>query len=106
MRLTLQEANGIILAITPFLEGEKAELRLYGSRVMDHLKGGDIDLLLLTEHDDLAARLIFNKHYLLSAIKKNLGDQKIDLLVSSKSQLLDDAFLTLIYPESLVLTQW
>ncbi len=106
MRLTLEEKNGIILAIAPFLEGHKAELRLYGSRVIDSLKGGDIDLLLLTEGAEIASKLTSNKHYLLSAIKKNLGDQKIDLLISSNKLLEQASFLQLIYPGSLILKQW
>ncbi len=106
MRLTPQQTKAIILAITPFLEGHKAELRLYGSRIKDNLKGGDIDLLLISEHSDLATELRTNKHYILSAVKKNIGDQKIDLLIASNNALEHDVFLKMIYPESLVLKQW
>ena len=45
MRLTAEQIKGIISAVTTYLQSY-AELRLYGSRVRDDLKGGDIDLLI------------------------------------------------------------
>jgi len=54
----------------------------------------------------LIAKLIKDKHYILSAIKKNVGDQKIDLLITSPNMLEHDVFLKMIFPESLVLKRW
>ena len=106
MRLTPQQTTGIILAINSFLEDHPAELRLYGSRVKDDLKGGDIDLLLLLKDADLALKLVEIKHYVISAIKKHIGDQKIDLLITDHLALDHDAFLKMIFPESLLLKKW
>ena len=106
MRLTSQQINDITSVLNAFLEGCKAELRLYGSRVNDDKKGGDIDLLLLVENPNLEAELAENKHYLLAAIKKNIGDQKIDLLVSSYPAVKTDPFLKMVFPKSLLLKHW
>lgn len=106
MRLTPQQAQRIIRAITPFLAGNSAELRLYGSRVYDDRKGGDIDLLLLVENPACIVTLTENKHHILAALKKQLGDQKIDLLIANKSTVNENHFLTLVYPESILLKQF
>lgn len=75
MRLTPLEIEKIVFATTPFLNGHTAELRLYGSRVHDHLKGGDIDLLLIVDHERLADPIKLKKHRLISKIKEQLGDR-------------------------------
>jgi predicted nucleotidyltransferase len=105
MRLTQNEITGIITAIDQFLlapEG-KVEVRLYGSRVNDQLKGGDIDLLLLCEKKELAEFLESKKHYLLAAIKASLGEQKIDLKIASIEESKKDPFLKIILPGSVIL---
>ena len=57
-----------------------AELRLFGSRVRDDLKGGDMDLLINTSmtHSDAIAKahLAF-----LTLVYAQLGEQKIDVLI-------------------------
>ena len=103
MRLNPDEVNLIIAACDSFITGEAVELRLYGSRVNDALKGGDIDLLVLTENDEFSARLREKKHNILAAIKKNLGDQKIDLVISTKQNIQEDPFIKMILPESILL---
>ena len=50
MRLSQQEINQLIAAIECELTIKNASLFLYGSRVKDNLKGGDIDLLLMFKH--------------------------------------------------------
>ncbi len=52
------------------------ELRLFGSRVDDNKKGGDIDLLLLTKEKIESER----KRRILREIKNLIGEQKIDLV--------------------------
>ena len=97
MRVTQSEVEALARAITLFLKGKNAELRLYGSRVNDELKGGDIDLLLLVEHENTADAIKFQKHLLLSEIKKQLEDRKIDLLIASRDTMADHTFLTMIW---------
>lgn len=60
---------------------------LYGSRTDLKAKGGDIDLLILSQ------KLTFkDKLTLLSKIKESLGDQKIDLTILDKASFLKDQF--------------
>ncbi len=106
MRLSPEEVNSLITAFDIFVKGEVAELRLYGSRVNDMLKGGDIDILMLTERKEFAEQLHRQKHYILSSIKKYLGDQKIDLAIAVKHEVNQDSFLKMIFPESVLLKKW
>ncbi len=64
---------------------ESGKIFLFGSRVDDTKKGGDIDLyLVLDNHEDL-----FNKKIkFLSKIKKELGEQKIDVIFNTDSSRL------------------
>lgn len=56
-------------------------LWLFGSRVDDERKGGDIDLYIETHSDDVA--LISRQQVaFLVALKLQLGDQKIDLVIN------------------------
>ncbi len=53
------------------------EIFLFGSRVDDSQKGGDIDLYIKTlDHSNLFER----KRKFLSRVKRELGDQKIDII--------------------------
>jgi len=50
---------------------------LFGSRVDDNLKGGDIDLYLHPKNRDNIFR---KKIKFLAKVKRELGDQKIDIV--------------------------
>ncbi len=57
-----------------FIEGD---VYLFGSRVDDAKKGGDIDLyLIVNNHNNLFEKKI----KFLSRIKREIGDQKIDVV--------------------------
>ena len=59
---------------------KNGEIYLFGSRVDDNKKGGDIDLyLVLDEHKNLFEKKI----KFLSRIKKELGEQKIDIVFNT-----------------------
>ena len=61
------------------------EIYLFGSRVDDTKKGGDIDLyLILKEHSNLFEKKI----KFLSRIKKELGEQKVDIVFNIDSSRL------------------
>ena len=100
MRLSENQVKQMISALQPFISPHHAQLKLYGSRVHDHLKGGDIDLLLLTDNVDTAHLLLEKKHRLLAAMKEKLGDQKIDLLIAAKNDDQKDLFIQMILPQS------
>ncbi len=60
------------------------KLWLFGSRVDDQKKGGDIDLFIETQIEDILE--IQNKKIaFLVDLKKQIGDQKIDIVIHSKS---------------------
>jgi len=102
MRLSQDQINGIVKAIDHFVHLSRTQLYLFGSRTKDHLKGGDIDLLLLTELESL----ILEKHHILAGIKKEIGDQKIDLKIITFNNAKNDIFVTMIMPDTLLLHQW
>ncbi|MBS0290168.1 MAG: nucleotidyltransferase domain-containing protein [Proteobacteria bacterium] len=107
MRLTKQEVSGIVDAIEKHLTTTKiGELRLYGSRVDDTQKGGDIDLLLIMPTIEYKRKLFENKHKILSDLKENIGERKVDLLICAKQDIVDDPFVNLIYPSSILLIRW
>jgi hypothetical protein len=57
---------------------EQGSLYVFGSRVFDHKKGGDIDLYLTPKtHIDLVEK----KVKFLSRLKRLIGEQKIDLVL-------------------------
>jgi hypothetical protein len=103
MRLTPKEVNGIVVALSPFIDNFSAELRLYGSRTKDELKGGDIDLLLITEQKEAATALLMQKHKILAAIKHLIGEQHIDLKIIARLAIADDPFVNIILPGSILL---
>ena len=64
---------------------KNGEIYLFGSRVDDNKKGGDIDLyLVLDEHENLFEKKI----KFLARIKKELGEQKIDIVFNTDSNRL------------------
>lgn len=74
MRLTPLEQQTIRQAILD--KDPEAEVYLFGSRVDDQARGGDIDLFILSAKIDLMAKLD-----LLARLHLALGEQKIDLMI-------------------------
>ena len=62
--------------------GLSVHVLLFGSRTNKHKKGGDIDLLV--QSDDASVLTFSNKIRFLVALKKRIGDQKIDVVLSKK----------------------
>lgn len=103
MRLTDAEVHQLIHAISAFLQNGPAELRLYGSRLDDHLQTDGIDLLIITEQVDYADNLLRLKNVILASLKKQMADQKIDLKIAAKEDVSHDPFLKMILPKSVLL---
>jgi uncharacterized protein len=58
------------------LEFPEAKVYLFGSRLDDSKRGGDIDILILTSH-----RMTFiQESKIRTAFTKKFGDQKLDLV--------------------------
>jgi len=79
MRLKQTEINTIKNIINQL--DESARIYLYGSRVDDGLKGGDIDLLVFSKNISFMDKLKIKAelHY-------KLGEQKVDLLITEDTQ--------------------
>ncbi|SFV61176.1 hypothetical protein MNB_SV-9-1432 [hydrothermal vent metagenome] len=58
------------------------DIYLFGSRVDDSLRGGDIDIYIQTDkkEDILKSKIIFLREF-----EKEFGEQKIDLLIDNNS---------------------
>ena len=77
MRLRDEERIAIREAAARFFQ---AEVRLFGSRVDDAARGGDIDLFIESDLavSDVAARRIA----MLAHLERQLGERKVDLVVA------------------------
>ena len=81
MRLTQEQVNAIReTARTIF--GLSVHVVLFGSRTNKQRKGGDIDLLV--QSDVVQVLTLDNKIRFLVELKKRIGDQKIDVVLSQK----------------------
>lgn len=60
--------------------GEEATVRLFGSRIDDHARGGDIDLLVESPLTDTAQLALAHTRF-LAAVYTVLGEQKLDVLL-------------------------
>ena len=87
MRLT-QDQLDIIVSAFEVIFNENDQLWLFGSRVNNNLKGGDIDLYVetnLTESKDVFDKKIM----LLVKLSLAFGEQKIDLIINQLSEKKD-----------------
>lgn len=79
MRLT-PEQRQIIRTTVAEVFGPEAQVWLFGSRVDDNQRGGDIDLLIYTQQSD-REQLLRKEISLLTRLNKEMGEQKIDVLM-------------------------
>lgn len=84
MRLGDRE-RGIIRTAAAEVFGPGAKVMLFGSRVDDARRGGDIDLLILldgsSDNENMEALAKKRVHYLVT-LEKALGERKIDLITA------------------------
>lgn len=83
MRLQAKEIQ-IIIRIAKEIYGEGVKVYLFGSRLDDKKRGGDIDLLIRTEGEK---RGVLTRIHLISRLKQCLGDQKIDVVGDHEDSL-------------------
>ena len=86
MRLAFQEIHAIrqaVMSVDP-----SAKIFLFGSRVDDGKKGGDIDLLVESSIISFSQKID-----ILVAIKCFIGEQKIDLVVTRDLRHDPDPFI-------------
>jgi predicted nucleotidyltransferase len=93
MRITDYQHKAIKEVITQ--RDVQAKIYLFGSRTDEHRRGGDIDLLILseilTERDRRALRV---------ALFERLGEQKLDLVIAKD---LSSPFVRMAYSKSIPL---
>jgi predicted nucleotidyltransferase len=93
MRLDDFEQHFILQMVREF--DPNAEIRLFGSRVDDNRKGGDIDLLVISETLTYPDKLLIR-----SRLKEKLGARKIDLIITKKPE---SAFVKSAFDNSVVI---
>lgn len=79
MRLTSYQQM-TIKNLTMEIFGLDTRLILFGSRIDDNKKGGDIDLYIETKD---SKSTLDKKIKLLTALNRKLGEQKIDLVINN-----------------------
>ena len=80
MRLTRREQKIITEAIHAL--DQEAQIYLFGSRVDDRSKGGDIDLLVISQNLEFADVLKLRR-----MILDQIGWQQLDLIIKKPSEL-------------------
>ena len=83
MRLQRQEIQ-TILQVAHQIYGEKVKVYLFGSRLDDTKRGGDIDLLVRNEG---VKKGILARIRMIAQLKYLLGDQKIDIIGDHEESL-------------------
>ncbi len=89
MRLTEKEISSIKSNILSF--DPEAKIYLFGSRVNDSAKGGDIDILVISDKIGFVEKLKIK-----TGIFKEMEEQKLDLVIKKD---FSDAFVQLIEPD-------
>ena len=90
MRLNKKDIQSII-RVAKEIYGEGVEVYLFGSRVDNEKRGGDIDLLVrsTSEKKGVLARI-----RMIARLKQLLGDQKIDVIGDHEESLVAKEALT------------
>ena len=81
MRLKKEEIEIIKTTVQKHLP--KSDVYLFGSRVDDSKRGGDIDILIMGTEDENRSAL----REIRIELKERLGDQKIDLLYEQQQAM-------------------
>jgi predicted nucleotidyltransferase len=87
MRLTPMQKEAICETASKYF-GTEAHVWLFGSRVDDQAKGGDIDLFIEPQIQN-AAQLIVAKLQFLRDLHKKIGEQKIDVVLRRTDSTVD-----------------
>jgi uncharacterized protein len=93
MRLSEKEKQIIVNAVLSF--DPDAAIYLFGSRVNDRKRGGDIDLLVLSSKLTYTDKIRIKKY-----IFAHIEEQKIDIVISSNQY---DPFIKMIQEEGSLL---
>ena len=81
MRLTADQIAAIKQTSAEIF-GDTAQVWLFGSRVDDRKRGGDIDLLIRPSARD-ARQALIDKIRFLARLEQRLGERKIDVVIEA-----------------------
>ena len=84
MRLTPEQRQAIRNAVARHF-GSEATVRLFGSRVNDDLRGGDIDLLIEVGGSASQAESVVKRLKAIADIQQQIGERKIDVVLADRS---------------------
>lgn len=103
MRLSKSEVQKILDSLSAHLKETSFKVYLFGSRIDNEKRGGDIDLLLLISPNDFEK--IYNiKSSLKFDLEEVMGDQRVDLTLATERSLKNDQFLASIANEMVLLS--
>lgn len=102
MRLSNKEKTDIQTIFSKTKGALTASLFLFGSRVDDAKKGGDIDLLIVFESN--TEMLKFNRLDFIVALKKAIGDRRIDVTLADANEIKTDLFLKSVMDSAIALS--
>ncbi len=100
MRISEREKNAIVTVFNKFKDRDSS-LFLFGSKIDENKKGGDIDLLVVFEKSEDIVK--FDRLSFLVELKKQIGERKIDLTMASQADLKTDPFLISIAKKAIKL---
>ena len=86
MRLSARDREAIV-RVAADLAGADARVWLFGSRLHDHLRGGDIDLLV--ECPQPVERVVWLAVLITARLQRALGERRIDVLLIDPSNVLE-----------------
>ncbi|MEB3198424.1 MAG: nucleotidyltransferase domain-containing protein [Candidatus Sericytochromatia bacterium] len=92
MRLTPAEVAALLACARALFTGAWT-MELFGSRVDDQLRGGDVDLLVTFEQDADWRQALAQKALYLARVKGQLGEQRLDLLLTTRQRAAEDPFI-------------
>ncbi|KHE94151.1 MAG: nucleotidyltransferase domain-containing protein [Candidatus Scalindua rubra] len=93
MRISENEIKAIKESVNSLDKG--AEIYLFGSRNIDHAKGGDIDLLIISEKLSYDDTITIRKN-----LYEKLEEQKIHIIIAQDTT---DPFVKIAYREGALL---
>lgn len=84
MRISKSEQQAIIKTFRQVF-GDDGHIFLFGSRIHDNKKGGDIDLYIKTSQNLEPSKKLEKKLHFVSELMNQIGDQKIDLVINDNA---------------------
>ena len=85
MRLTPEQA-AVIRSAAREVFGADARVWLFGSRVDDSKRGGDIDLLIETCDRLAPAEMVRRRTRYAARLYRSLGEQRIDMVITARGE--------------------